>query len=56
MKRRKRQQEADRKAYKALLNDNVPRIAETLKTLSQNISQVKLFAFESLKILLETKN
>lgn len=56
IKRRKRQQEEDRKAYKALVNDNVPRIAETLKTLSQNISQVKLFAFESLKILLETKN
>lgn len=56
LKRRKRQQEEDRKAYKALVNDNIPRIAETLKTLSQNISQVKLFAFESLKILLETKN
>lgn len=56
LKRRKRQQEEDRKAYKALVNDNIPRIVETLKTLSQNISQVKLFAFESLKILLETKN
>ncbi|MCK0203059.1 hypothetical protein MWN41_08540 [Ornithobacterium rhinotracheale] len=56
LKRRKRQQEEDRKAYKALVNDNVPRIAETLKTLSQNISQVKLFAFENLKTLLDLKS
>ncbi|MRI64712.1 hypothetical protein EDM00_12050, partial [Ornithobacterium rhinotracheale] len=49
LKRRKRQQEEDRKAYKDLVNEELPRIAGMLKTLSQNISQVKLFAFENLK-------
>ncbi|UOH77334.1 DUF3164 family protein [Ornithobacterium rhinotracheale] len=56
LKRRKRQQEEDRKAYKDLVNEELPRIAGMLKTLSQNISQVKLFAFENLKTLLDLKS
>ncbi|MRI63664.1 DUF3164 family protein, partial [Ornithobacterium rhinotracheale] len=49
-------QEEDRKAYKDLVNEELPRIAGMLKTLSQNISQVKLFAFENLKALLDLKS
>ncbi|MRI64436.1 DUF3164 family protein, partial [Ornithobacterium rhinotracheale] len=49
-------QEEDRKAYKDLVNEELPRIAGMLKTLSQNISQVKLFAFENLKTLLDLKS
>ncbi|AFL97389.1 DUF3164 family protein [Ornithobacterium rhinotracheale] len=56
LKRREQEKAGERKAYKDLVNEELPRIAGMLKTLSQNISQVKLFAFENLKILLETKN
>lgn len=53
--RRDQAKAGERNAYKDLVNQELPQIAEPLKMLSENISKVKLFAFESLKTLLDLK-
>ncbi|WP_018675516.1 DUF3164 family protein [Riemerella columbina] len=53
--RRDQAKAEDRKAYKELVNQELAQIVEPLKLISDNISKVKLFAFESLKALLDLK-
>ncbi|MGV4494518.1 DUF3164 family protein [Ornithobacterium rhinotracheale] len=55
LKRREQEKAGERKAYKDLVNQELPQIAESLKELSEKLSQIKLFAFESLKALLDLK-
>ncbi|MRJ10468.1 DUF3164 family protein [Ornithobacterium rhinotracheale] len=56
IKRRKRQQEEDRKAYKALVNENIAPIVQDLRAISELLAKAKFTAFDSLKMLLEAKN
>ncbi|NAV17390.1 hypothetical protein EJN86_11325, partial [Riemerella anatipestifer] len=54
--RRNQEKAEDRKAYKELVNQELPQIVASLRALSQTISKVKLFAFENLKTLLDLKS
>ncbi|MCK0202457.1 DUF3164 family protein [Ornithobacterium rhinotracheale] len=55
LKRREQEKMSERNAYKELVSQELPQIAESLKELSEKLSQIKLFAFESLKALLDLK-
>lgn len=55
LRRRTTQKEEDRKAYKELVNESIPSIVEGFKEISNSLSMSKLFAFRSLKNLLELK-
>ncbi|MBS9774999.1 MAG: DUF3164 family protein [Tenacibaculum sp.] len=55
LKNRKAQKENDRKAYKELVNESLPQIMMRIKGVSGDLQTAKLYLFESLKILLDTK-
>ncbi|MRJ11413.1 DUF3164 family protein [Ornithobacterium rhinotracheale] len=56
IKRRNQQKEEDRKAYKALVNENIAPIVQDLRAISEQLSKAKFSAFNNLKMLLEAKN
>lgn len=53
--KREQQTKEDREAYKALVNETVPTLMGKMKQVAEGLSEVKLGVFESLKILLDTK-
>lgn len=55
LKRRDQKKNDDRKAYKELVNENLPQLIDSLKTVSLMLSANKLAVFEGLKTLLEMK-
>ncbi len=55
LKKREQKNKEDRKAYKELVNESLPQIIDRVKIISQDLQVAKLYLFESLKILLDTK-
>ena len=56
LQRREKAQNENREAYKALVNEAIPQIIGKLQNYSEQMAEVKLLTFQSLKILLDTKN
>ena len=56
MQRRENAKSDDRKAYKELVNENIPGILNTLKTLSKAIQSTKLEVFTGVTGLLDLKD
>ncbi len=55
LKRREQETKENRKAYKELVNESLPQIIDRIKGISEDLQIAKLYLFESLKTLLDTK-
>lgn len=56
LKRREQEKEANRKAYKDLVNTTLPEVTKDLKTLTERLSEEKLKVFQTLKALIDSKS